>query len=57
MTSFFFVSEAQKRAPTVELLKKNIYEYELVFSDLSFSNSTRLFYNLLQGEPHCAMKS
>lgn len=35
MTSFFFVSEAQKRAPTVELLKKNIYEYELVFSDLS----------------------
>lgn len=33
MTSFFFVSEAQKRAPTVELLEKknqNIYEYELV---------------------------
>lgn len=32
MTSFFFVSEVKKRAPTAEFLKEpqNIYEYELV---------------------------
>lgn len=57
MTSFFFVSEAQKSTNCQAFGKKKNCKYELVFSDLGFSNSTMLLCNILQGEPYSATKS